>query len=250
MYVVLIRDKKDPNARPVVAGARHNGSAFHPVSTLESAQEEAYLHCADETAPDKDEFFSWGVFKLVPITDAQKKSSHSLSEALVKYEAAVEALCCVGPNSTSEVKSSASARRRALEIARMELQVLTEQANSLTFAQMQEENSNRCRRWHTGPEGMNEWTALEWAGAMCGEAGEAANAAKKLRRLELGMQQASGDTPAPTDLHGARARVLKEVGDTVIYAGLLCERVGGTLEEAVREAFNSVSVREGFPERL
>jgi hypothetical protein len=43
-------------------------------------------------------------------------------------------------------------------------------------------NICRANRWH--PHGLEEWTALEWAGAMTGEAGEAANAAKKLKRME------------------------------------------------------------------
>jgi hypothetical protein len=43
-------------------------------------------------------------------------------------------------------------------------------------------NDKRAIRWHS--DGATEWTLLEWAGAMCGESGEAANVAKKLRRLE------------------------------------------------------------------
>lgn len=120
----------------------------------------------------------------------------------------------------------------------------------LTFQQLHEVNVSRALRWHTSPEGIREWNIAEWTNAMAGEAGEACNAAKKLRRIECKMQQHGGDSGVPADaIEGAR-KVLKEVGDTVIYAGLVCARVGGTLEQAVRMAFNEVSEREGFPERL
>ena len=119
----------------------------------------------------------------------------------------------------------------------------------LTFAAFSAINLARAQRWHkTG--GLTEWNIAEWTNAMCGEAGEAANAAKKLRRLECSMQQSNGDTVVPQTLEEARARVLKEVGDTVIYADLVCARLGGSLEQAVRTAFNTISVREGFPERV
>lgn len=118
----------------------------------------------------------------------------------------------------------------------------------MSFKQLAAINIIRANRWHKG--GITEWNAAEWSNAMAGEAGEACNATKKLRRIECAMQQADGDTPAPKSMEEAEAKVLKEVGDTVIYADLLCQRVGGTLEDAVRLAFNSVSEREGFPERI
>lgn len=54
----------------------------------------------------------------------------------------------------------------------------------------------------------------------------------------------------PKTIAEAKKKILKEIGDTVIYADLVCQRLGLTMEEAVRLAFNSVSEREGFPERL
>lgn len=120
--------------------------------------------------------------------------------------------------------------------------------NALSFAQLHSINHLRALRWH--PRGLEEWNLAEWSNAMAGEAGEACNATKKLRRLECGMQQAAGDTPAPRTIAEARERIAKEVGDTVIYADLLARQAGFTLEECVRRAFNQVSEREGFPERL
>lgn len=119
----------------------------------------------------------------------------------------------------------------------------------LSFKHLAATNLTRAQRWHK-VGGLLEWNAAEWSNAMAGEAGEACNATKKLRRIECKMQQADGDTPAPKTLEEAAQKVLKEVGDTVIYGDLLCQRVGGTLEDAVRLAFNSVSDREGFPEKI
>ncbi len=80
---------------------------------------------------------------------------------------------------------------------------------------------------------------------MCGEAGEAANAAKKLKRAETGLQQANGMTE-----EDCRAALAQEIGDTYLYLDLLAQRCGIDMYEAVRDTFNRVSEREGFPQRL
>ncbi len=54
---------------------------------------------------------------------------------------------------------------------------------SLTIRFLQYINAKRAWRWHQNG-GIKSWSALEWAGAMAGEAGEACNAAKKLKRIE------------------------------------------------------------------
>lgn len=60
-----------------------------------------------------------------------------------------------------------------------------------------------------------DWNPLEWAGAMCGEAGEAANVAKKLRRLQDGC---AVNNPGHEEL----VRELgEELADVVIYAALI-----------------------------
>lgn len=118
----------------------------------------------------------------------------------------------------------------------------------LTFARLHAVSYARALRWH--PNGLEEWNIAEWTNAMAGEAGEACNAAKKLRRIECKMQQADGDSVAPKTLDEARRKVGKEVGDTVIYGDLVARQAGMTLEECVVLAFNSISEREGFPERL
>ena len=109
-------------------------------------------------------------------------------------------------------------------------------------------NRSRADRWHNG--NMNSWNALEWAAAMCGEAGEAANAAKKLRRLELEIPSINlADRNLRTE-HDAKYQVAKECADTIIYALLLIERVGIDPECVLREVFNAKSEEYGFPERI
>lgn len=115
--------------------------------------------------------------------------------------------------------------------------------DGLTFNDVQRANESRAKRWHPG--GLGDWSALEWAGAMCGEAGEAANVAKKLRRIEDGIV---GQDPA--DAEKLRQQLGHEIADVVIYAFLLAAREGINLGDAVREKFNAVSERHGFPERL
>jgi NTP pyrophosphatase (non-canonical NTP hydrolase) len=104
-------------------------------------------------------------------------------------------------------------------------------------------NVDRCRVWHPG--GLAEWSLLEWAGAMCGEAGEAANEAKKIKRVDSGIV---GSDATPRDELVAKLR--KEIGDTYLYLDLLAQAAGLTLEECVVDAFNKTSEKQGFPHRL
>jgi NTP pyrophosphatase (non-canonical NTP hydrolase) len=135
--------------------------------------------------------------------------------------------------------------RRALQ--RQELLAAQRQGMSLpghTFRSISAINRRRARRWH--PRGLEDWSVLEWAGAMAGEAGEAANAAKKVRRLEQRLRQRKG----PVDMADAIRKLAGEVADTYLYLDLLCARVGIDFRAAIVEKFNEVSEREGFPERL
>jgi NTP pyrophosphatase (non-canonical NTP hydrolase) len=107
----------------------------------------------------------------------------------------------------------------------------------------------RAKRWHPG--GVEDWSPLEWAGAMCGEAGEAANAAKKLKRIETGLQNINAGKRSLVDLEIARGKVADEVADTILYGLLLMARVGiESPERILARVFNAKSVEYGFPERL
>lgn len=113
----------------------------------------------------------------------------------------------------------------------------------LTFGKLQNASRSRASRWN-GPG--QQWTLLEWAGALCGEAGEMANVAKKIRRLDLGMVQ--GDVKKNRDQ--LRRDLGEELADVVCYAACLANEAGIDLEGAIVHKFNSISAREGFPERL
>lgn len=125
---------------------------------------------------------------------------------------------------------------------------------SLTFQQLIEANLSRVEKWHS----LKDWSTLEWAGAMCGEAGEAANFAKKLKRVETEIANNDKrmfglDVPKEQLLEGYREGVLKEYADTVIYGILMCASTGATAEEIerlIRKVFNQKSMEYGFPERL
>jgi len=118
--------------------------------------------------------------------------------------------------------------------------------SELSFAALRRVNLPRCRRWNHGMR-LHEfaWSAGDWALAMVGEAGELANQVKKLRRIECGVP--STRDPSREEL---LSLIADEMGDVVSYLDLLAAYLGIDLASAVAGKFNSVSEREGFPERL
>lgn len=114
----------------------------------------------------------------------------------------------------------------------------------LTFHDVSRINRVRCERWHPAFP-ADGWTGSDWSNAMAGEAGEACNLVKKLRRDELGMVQAAAGKR--DDL---LAKLATELGDTFLYLDLLAQFYGLDLAQCVTDTFNRVSVREGFPERI
>lgn len=118
---------------------------------------------------------------------------------------------------------------------------------ALTIAYVQALNVERANRWHNGD--FNNWSALEWCGALCGEAGELANVAKKIRRLET---DAAGNawSDRPLDIDALDEQFASECADVFLYLTLCASRRGINLATAVREKFNSKSEQMGFPERL
>lgn len=118
--------------------------------------------------------------------------------------------------------------------------------NDLTFTKLSKTNRSRCERWHPDFDWDGaSWTGADWSNAMCGEAGEAANVVKKLRRVETG-------TPGPDDPPSEELKrmLADELGDIIAYADLLAQFYGIDLGRAVASKFNRVSERNGFPERL
>lgn len=119
----------------------------------------------------------------------------------------------------------------------------------LTLSQIMATNVLRAARWHPG--GLAEWSPLEWAGAMAGEAGEACNAAKKLKRIDGQLQNINTEEGRSlTDRQAACHQIAKEVADTIIYGVLLVAAVGEDIEAVLVDVFNKKSEEYGFPERL
>lgn len=111
-----------------------------------------------------------------------------------------------------------------------------------------EKNMSRAKRWHNG--NLGNWSAAEWGNAIAGEVGEFCNVAKKLLRLEKKMQQKAvgpGDEETRRKLTDAAAM---ELADVVTYCVVTACAMGIDLDEAVRQKFNEISEREGFPERV
>lgn len=127
----------------------------------------------------------------------------------------------------------------------------------MTVYELVEASIARAKRWHKGD--IKQWSTLEWAGAMCGEAGECANAGKKLKRLEDGIASINTNDPDSetvrhfNDTDTARGVVAKEVADTILYAVLVAASVGldgAGLQMVIADVFNKKSEEYGFPERL
>ena len=115
-------------------------------------------------------------------------------------------------------------------------------------------NITRKGRWH-GP-GTEMWSLADWSNAMQGEAGEAGNVVKKIRRAETGTGPQTMD-----DLPVLIAALETEIADTTIYLDLLDAEanrlrqyaglpMSHDLQAAIAAKFNLVSEREGFPERV
>lgn len=134
-------------------------------------------------------------------------------------------------------------------LAALPVREAPQEAQSLTFAALDAANRSRVVRWH--PDGLDSWSPLEWAGAMAGEAGEACNAAKKLKRIADQIQNINTEPGRSlTERAVAAKAIAKEVADTVIYGSLLVAAVSESLEAALVEVFNRKSEEYGFPERL
>lgn len=125
----------------------------------------------------------------------------------------------------------------------------SEAARGLTFEQFAEINLQRAKRWHDGDIAM--WSVSDWLMAMAGEAGEACNAGKKLRRIEEQIANLSAEPERQlSDKDTALDKIAEELADTVIYCDLVAARISRSLVAAIQEKFNAVSKRYGFPERL
>lgn len=119
----------------------------------------------------------------------------------------------------------------------------------LTFREVSAANRSRAKRWHGSfPDPADPWTGADWSNAMQGEAGEAGNVVKKLRRIEMGLW---GNRVVDEDRREVLlAKLADEIADTFIYLDLLATYYGVDIAEAIVTKFNRISDAAGFPERL
>jgi len=115
----------------------------------------------------------------------------------------------------------------------------------LTIRQFHEANEKRRQ---ANPSNGTEatWTITDWTNELCGEAGELANIAKKVRRARPAINGRKAD---PT-LEEAKGDLAAEIADVVICASLVAGYLGIDLEKAIREKFNIVSDRVGSDIKL
>lgn len=115
----------------------------------------------------------------------------------------------------------------------------------LDFDYVSRTNAARCAKWHPGFPRDGIWSLADWSNAMVGEAGEAANAVKKIRRVETSLVG-----KVDPDLDDLRVSLANEIADTFLYLDLLATRAGIDLPAAIVAKFNAISVREGFEDRM
>lgn len=115
---------------------------------------------------------------------------------------------------------------------------------TLTFKQLAKQNIARCEG--SFKHHIDDWSLAEWTNAMCGEAGEAANIAKKILRKQNYLDRFTSDPGVST----LRDELGKELADVVIYADLVAQRLGVDLGEVVVNKFNETSEKYNAVERL
>ena len=104
-----------------------------------------------------------------------------------------------------------------------------------------EANRRRCEASNGFNHSLNSWSLSDWFTAFVGEAGEAANVAKKLNRVRDGIP---GNKETPEQL---REKLASELADAFVYLDLLCQSEGIDLMKTVVKTFNAKSAQIGYP---
>lgn len=126
------------------------------------------------------------------------------------------------------------------------MDILDVKENVMNLSEFQKINRTRSDRWHGGDS--NAWSLLEWMGAACGEFGEGANFAKKIRRLEMTLPNKQKGLDK-SDLEELKRGLAKEIIDGIIYGLIALDLIGYDANETLREVFDKKSIEYGFPER-
>lgn len=137
-----------------------------------------------------------------------------------------------------------------------EKQALTELTDpcDISLNQFEVLNVQRCKRWHNGPQGIDEWSLTDWFTAMTGELGEAANVVKKLRRIQGNLANINEGDRQIIGIAEAAGKAQHELADTFIYMVIVAHQLtkmgAPEFSQAIRKAFNAKSREYGFPERV
>lgn len=118
----------------------------------------------------------------------------------------------------------------------------------LDLAFLRQANATRSTSKKGFNHPLNVWSIAEWTNALCGEAGEAANIAKKLIRIRLKLR--GNVKKNDKTVKALLKRLAKEVADVVVYADLTLASEGLDLSDAIREVFNEKSKEIGYKGRL
>lgn len=120
----------------------------------------------------------------------------------------------------------------------------------LTIKEFAEINLERCDMPKPqGFGGHRQWMADSWTNAVCGEAGEAANKAKKfIKKVEdfedLVIYETFCKMPESQEMLKG---IAVELCDTIIYALIAIQKFGFDPSAMLQTTFNDVSIREGMP---
>jgi NTP pyrophosphatase (non-canonical NTP hydrolase) len=106
----------------------------------------------------------------------------------------------------------------------------------LSFKVLREANVDRCQSGKFNHQ-LEEWSEAQWACALSGEVGELCNLIKKRFR------------GIPEDVV-TQKMLADELADIACYLDLLAAKLGISLDQAVRDKFNEVSIKRGSPIRL
>ena len=105
-------------------------------------------------------------------------------------------------------------------------------------------NRARCEDPRGFNHSLESWSLSDWFTATMGELGEAANIAKKLKRVRDGVP---GNEDSPEIL---RQKLASELADTFIYLDLLAQAAGVDLVTAIESTFDAKSEKIGYPVRI
>lgn len=137
----------------------------------------------------------------------------------------------------SMMTMSRRAKSALAALARME------EREALTFDRFQAANVLRCGQ--AFEHGLEDWSLLEWAGAVAGEVGEAANVAKKILRREKGFGGAWARSRDGA-LDDLRAKLADEIGDAQAYLALFAAAADLNLGECAARKFDRISEEAGW----